>query len=101
MSILNPGRKDQRTLPTMVTETMQPGELIRHIQPGGGGWGDPMTRDPEAVRQDVLDGKVSVEAARESYGVILKSGCLEVDWEATRRRRGRIHEGPRRTTKGH
>ena len=87
MSILNPGREDERTLPTMVTETIQPGELLRHIQPGGGGWGDPMSRDPEAVRQDVLDGKVSAEAARDSYGVVLRPGSLEIDLEATRQRR--------------
>ena len=88
MSTLNPGREDERTLPTMVTETMQPGELIRHTQPGGGGWGDPMSRDPEAVRLDVLDGKVSAEAARESYGVVLGPESSEIDWEATRKRRG-------------
>jgi N-methylhydantoinase B len=35
---------------------------------GGGGWGDPRERDPEAVRDDVLDGKVTPEAAKELYG---------------------------------
>ena len=84
----------------MVTETIQPGELLRHIQPGGGGWGDPMSRDPEAVRQDVLDGKVSAEAARDSYGVVLRPGSLEIDREATRQRREGIHEGRRRTRDG-
>ena len=93
MSILNPGREDERTLPTMVTETMQPGELLRHIQPGGGGWGDPMSRDPEAVRQDVLDGKVSAEAARDSYGVVLRPGSLEIDPEATRQQRAEAGGG--------
>ena len=93
MSILNPGREDERTLPTMVTETIQPGELLRHIQPGGGGWGDPMSRDPEAVRQDVLDGKVSAEAARDSYGVVLRPGSQEIDLEATRQRRAEAGGG--------
>ena len=47
-----------------------------------------MSRDPEAVLQDVLDGKVSAEAARESYGVMLRSGSSEIDWEATQKLRG-------------
>ena len=36
---------------------------------GGGGHGDPRERDPEAVREDVRDGYVSAEQAREVYGV--------------------------------
>ena len=38
---------------------------------GGGGWGDPLERDPERVRSDVLEELVSKEAAREHYGVVL------------------------------
>jgi N-methylhydantoinase B len=55
---------------------------------GGGGWGDPLTRDPQAVLDDVLDEYVSVEGAERDYGVVL-TGSLEdltlaVDQEATR-----------------
>lgn len=39
------------------------------VLPGGGGLGDPMRRDPAEVLADVVDGYVSVEAAREQYGV--------------------------------
>jgi len=38
---------------------------------GGGGWGDPLERDPERVRWDVLEELISREAAREHYGVVL------------------------------
>jgi N-methylhydantoinase B len=38
---------------------------------GGGGWGDPLEREPEKVRADVLEDLVSVKAAREQYGVVL------------------------------
>jgi N-methylhydantoinase B len=38
---------------------------------GGGGWGDPLARDPELVREDVLEGLISARAARERYGVAL------------------------------
>jgi len=50
---------------------------------GGGGWGDPLERDPERVRRDVIEEFVSKEAARDSYGVVLKDD-LSVDEEATR-----------------
>jgi N-methylhydantoinase B len=50
---------------------------------GGGGWGDPLARAPEAVRWDVLEEFVSMEAARDEYGVVL-SEDLSVDEAATR-----------------
>jgi N-methylhydantoinase B len=54
--------------------------------PGGGGFGDPLTRDPELVRADVLDEYVSPEQALEAYGVVLDE-ALEVDLAATEQRR--------------
>ena len=45
---------------------------------GGGGYGDPLERDPEAVRADVREGFVSAERAREGYGVVL-GAAGEVD----------------------
>jgi N-methylhydantoinase B len=52
---------------------------------GGGGYGDPLDRDPEAVRTDVVDGYVSLEGARRDYGVVfvVDAGTLRVDSEAT------------------
>jgi N-methylhydantoinase B len=50
---------------------------------GGGGWGDPMDRDPEDVRRDVIADYVSLEAARSAYGVVLDPKTLVVDREAT------------------
>lgn len=55
--------------------------------PGGGGYFDPLTRDPEAVRRDVLDGLVSRESAARDYGVVLDDRTLAVDREATAHRR--------------
>ncbi len=46
------------------------GDLLTIITGGGGGYGDPFERDPERVRQDVLEGLVSPEAARDLYGVV-------------------------------
>ncbi len=63
---------------------------------GGGGFESPLLRDPEAVREDVLDEYVSLEAARERYGVVLTGsveGCdVEVDLEATRALRAHAND---------
>jgi len=50
---------------------------------GGGGWGDPLDRDPAAVRWDVIEGYVSRDAAREDYGVVLDGKELAIDTAAT------------------
>ena len=50
---------------------------------GGGGWGDPFERDPERVRFDVLEGLVSLDSAREDYGVVIDPSTLTVDMAAT------------------
>jgi N-methylhydantoinase B len=54
------------------------GELIRIRTTGGGGWGDPLERDPALVVRDVVWRKVSPEAALADYGVVL-TGSLEAD----------------------
>lgn len=71
----------------MVYEAMEAGDTITNLSGGGGGWGDPLTRDPEKVRDDVRDGYVSIEAARRDYGVVLNPSSLEIDWEETRKLR--------------
>ncbi len=52
--------------------------MIRIRTTGGGGWGDPLQRDPELVVRDVLWRKVSPEAALRDYGVVL-TGAVETD----------------------
>jgi N-methylhydantoinase B len=73
--------------PTIGDVELAPGEWLRGFESGGGGYGDPLERDPEAVRQDVLDRWVSIEAAGTEYGVVLEgspAACeLAVDAAAT------------------
>lgn len=52
------------------------GAVIAYQHGGGAGFGSPLDRDPEAVKEDVLDEYVSLQAAREKYGVVL-TGSLE------------------------
>lgn len=54
---------------------------------GGGGFGDPLERDPAKVREDALDGYASVDGAREDYGVVIDPQTLEIDREKTESRR--------------
>lgn len=60
-----------------------PGDIYRTISPGGGGYGNPLERDVQAVLDDVLDEIVSIESAREHYGVVIDSRKLVVDSAAT------------------
>src|SRR5699024_4719210 len=62
-----------------------PGERITLVGAGGGGYGDPLTREPAAVLRDHLDGLVSRERAEEAYGVVIDDG--HVDASATVRLR--------------
>jgi N-methylhydantoinase B len=57
-------------------------EVFVMSHPGGGGFGDPLDRDPDSVLADVAEGIVSPEAARSAYGVVVADG--EIDLEATR-----------------
>jgi len=85
-TILNPG-PSQRVLPAKTLLIIRRDEVFRHELAGAGGWGDPFARDPEAVLADVRDGKLSVEAARSAYGVVLTAEGSSVDQEATERTR--------------
>jgi N-methylhydantoinase B len=67
--ILNPGTKDERIMPSKFVTKLQRGAVLRGEMPGSGGWGNPRERDPEAVREDVRQGKLSPERARDIYGV--------------------------------
>jgi len=71
---------------------MRPGTVFIQFEGGGGGLGDPLTRDPASVAQDVQDGYISREAAERGYGVVLKAGGAEVDAEGTRQRREAIRQ---------
>ena len=48
--------------------TLREGDQVKIAMPGGGGYGDPIERDPQLVRRDVEEGFVSLAAARELYG---------------------------------
>jgi N-methylhydantoinase B len=67
---------------------MGAGDTVHVRTPGGGGYGDPLSRDPEMVRRDVARGYFTVEDAARDYGVVLAGEPLAVDFAATERFRG-------------
>jgi N-methylhydantoinase B len=83
---IDPGGPDERTVDALVDAEFVPaGTVIRIRTTGGGGWGDPLERDPEIVVRDVLWGKVSRAGARTDYGVVVDGPADDprLDLEAT------------------
>jgi len=81
--------EDPRPLTSKVAGLrLKRGEVLAMEFAGGGGWGDPLERPPERVRQDVLCGYVSRASARDDYGVALTDD-LEIDAAATARLRAK------------
>ena len=86
-NVVNP-KKNCRRLPVLMTEIEKliKGDVYRHEMSGGGGFGDPMKRDPDLVLQDVLEEKIDKEHAKIEYGVFIvteSNGLLQVDMEST------------------
>ena len=81
----------EEELPNVVITTIKKGEIVRGNTTSGGGYGNPLDRDPKRVLKDILDGFETLQRAADIYGVIF-SGSLEdetlaVDAAATSRRR--------------
>jgi N-methylhydantoinase B len=80
---------ERRLLPSKVTDyPIAAGEVVSLETAGGGGYGDPLERDLELVRQDIRRRYVtSPEQLEQEYGVILRDGTTEIDEERTAARR--------------
>jgi N-methylhydantoinase B len=63
---------------------LMPGDAVIIDAPGGGGYGDPLDRDPEKVKEDVAEGYVTLDAARSEYGVVIDPTTMEIDEKNTR-----------------
>jgi N-methylhydantoinase B len=77
---------------------LKPGDVLYLHCQGGGGYGDPLRRDPHAVASDLRNGKVSPRAAKDTYGVVADSEG-RVDEAATRKQRSAIHADRERQSK--
>ncbi len=82
-NVLNPDG-EARVMPAKFAVVLKRGDVVLHEQPGGGGFGDPFTRDPERVAADARNEKITLEYARREHGVVLEPGTCKVDAAATR-----------------
>ena len=82
-NLLNPDTPAEQGLHAKLTMTFRAGEVFRHQLPGGGGFGDPLARDPAAVAKDLRDGLVTVAGAARDYGVVAQGDPPQVDVAAT------------------
>lgn len=71
------GTDNSELLPSKITRTVRRGDVIRHEQAGGGGYGPAHERDPARVLEDVLDGKITPAYARDGFGVAIHDGRID------------------------
>jgi N-methylhydantoinase B len=90
---INPGSAEEKRLPTRYADyPLRADDRFRLDTPGGGGYGDPLMREPERVLADVRDGAVTVQAAEREYGIVVTGakGSWRIDQDKTRARRARM-----------
>ncbi|WOF23437.1 hydantoinase B/oxoprolinase family protein [Microbacterium betulae] len=75
--VVNEGEPDEERLSIVDVRPLRAGDRVVLRTAGAGGYGDPLQRDPEAVRDDVEAGLVSVAQAREAYGVVIEHGDVD------------------------
>ena len=78
--------------PYALTQLSPDDEIVMDAA-GGGGYGDPLEREPEMIESDVIDGYVSIESARDDYGVVINTETLKVDFDATAQLRETMKKG--------
>ena len=66
---------------------LEEGDSVVIVAGGGGGYGNPLERDPQRVLWDVINGYVSLDAARREYGVVIDPRDMAIDWDLTSRER--------------
>ena len=79
VTLVNPGTPAERRVHSKASDTVEPGDVVSFQQSGAGGYGPPWERDPRAVLRDVLEDYVSLEGARQDYGVVIVPATMTVD----------------------
>jgi N-methylhydantoinase B len=76
-------RGENRAIGSKISINVGQGDEFRYVLPGGGGWGDPLEREPDAVLRDLRNEIISERAARDEYGLVVEENPLRVDAKAT------------------
>jgi 5-oxoprolinase (ATP-hydrolysing)/N-methylhydantoinase B len=80
---VNPGTPSERRVHSKASDTVEYGDVVSFQQSGAGGYGPPWEREPRAVLSDVVEDYVSLEGARQDYGVVIDPATMTVDEAAT------------------
>jgi N-methylhydantoinase B len=78
---------EETILKSKCTIKIRNGDILVVRTPGGGGYGDPLERDPESVLIDIINDLVSLDSAKNDYGVIIKPKTMSIDLEETKKLR--------------
>jgi N-methylhydantoinase B len=75
--IVNEGTESEEILPAKGMRQLKKGDRYTVYSSGGGGWGNPLDRNPEKVLDDVINGYISEQSARNTYGVVIEDNKVE------------------------
>jgi N-methylhydantoinase B len=95
--VINPESASPVRLPTRYADyPLKDGDIVRLDTPGGGGFGNPLTREPERVLADLREGYIGVTAIERDYGVVLveSENGMAIDEDATARKRASLKSKP-------
>lgn len=90
-SLVRHGGREEK-VHNRTSEHFNAGDICSNRTNGGGGFGDPLARDPVLVREDVIDGYVSIEGAQDDYGVVIDPRTLKICGEETKRLREKMRK---------
>jgi N-methylhydantoinase B/oxoprolinase/acetone carboxylase alpha subunit len=93
--IRNAGLDTEEHWPSKVTAArLEAGDTLQITVPNSAGYGDPLERDPQLVRSDVLDGFTTLTRAERDYGVVIDPETMLIDAGETARRRQELSSRP-------
>jgi len=102
LHLLRAGKKEKDVIKAIDVYELHNGDVLYTEAYGGGGWGNPLNRDPEKVKKSVIAGLISFERARNVYGVVLTQQdrenpeTISVDYKATEELRNKAKKAPKR-----
>jgi N-methylhydantoinase B len=89
VTVVNPDSSGEKRFAKVAGYSVKAGTVISHQTAGGGGYGEPLERDPQMVLADVRNGYISLEAARADYGVAVNP----IQWAIDEGETARLREG--------
>lgn len=93
LAYINEGAPGELELKAKETVSLKKDDTYSTYPSGGGGWGNPLNRDPELVREDARNEIISLQSARNDYGVVLEGNEQKVNLKATQELRKKIMAG--------